>query len=131
LLVSNKHEAAIKQCDKIVQQYKDKMNELREEFVQLLSFKADALVKLGRPEQALNTYKEAQQLDSENEMVILQVADMLLELKRYKELLVLCDKIIAINPKEPDSYVLKAKAIVNLIELQGSFFGYHLVKCDI
>jgi len=121
LLVENKHQAAIAKCDQVFADFQHRITTVPpSELVQLWSFKADALVKLEQFDTALVTYRQALELDPNNSLLLLQVADMLFELKRFGEVVDVTSKIIALNPEDPEGHALKASALVQVATTTGA-----------
>jgi len=76
--------------------------------------KGNALLDLGRFEEALQAYDEAIRLESDNEWFWLNKGVALLELRRYKEADTVFAKVLSINPNNDDARVLRDECLENM-----------------
>ncbi len=76
--------------------------------------KGNALMELGRFEEALNCYDEALNLENENDAFICNKGVALLELSHFDNAIECFKRALVINPSNEDARILKDECLENL-----------------
>ena len=76
--------------------------------------KGNALMELGRFEEALHCYDEALSMENENDAFLCNKGVAFLELGSYNEAIECFRKTLVINPSNEDARILKDECLENL-----------------
>lgn len=92
----------------------DKSLAIRPDSTSTLKGKAHALHKLGRSDESLTCYENAWKADTSDRGAFFKFIRLLLETKKYEDVILYCDRVLSAEPGNADMLMMKGVALSKL-----------------